>query len=389
MKKAIIVLLLLLAIFFAPSPVNAQISSDDGPSDIELMQLKSIATYKQILQFSKEYLTFEDEFGGAYLDSSGNLVINVVEGNKKNFCDVLEIPSDVIVNEVRYSFRELKETQSLIEKHMYEYDIASIYSSEKTNMIVIDLRDNYEENFFHIKELAKIDNLDINYVGADANKALTANYYVTNGNYFSSNGFNFTAGFDAKNSSGKDGVVTAGHIQFDVEYGDEIYYGGSIAGYRKQSVFGGSADASFIELKDTLFTHWHSTHNLIGNKYYTAVGLDPEYLLVGLSIDKFGGRTGETTGSIIATDVSETFYIEGVYYTISHTVRTNYMSLKGDSGGPITYWVWTGGTSIARFVMGIQSYALLDENDEWVDGTSYSGFTRVDYIKSALNITFD
>lgn len=393
--KKILIFVLLTVIFAVNSEVSAITvvgSSFSSPTQAEIQQLYSVRKYEQFLEDSSKYASFDAEFGGAYLDGGGNLVVNVVRGNKEKFTNGLGLDSDIIVNEVDYSYQQLYESQKILENYMSDLNMTRIYISVQDNAIVVDLVDNYEINKSFIQQLSLVDNLIINEYDDNYHLVLTTDYYMGNGDAITSNGQGFTSGVAAENSDGDDGFITVGHVNTFVDPGDSVYVDGIVAGYYRQSSFqtGGRIDGAFVELKYTWFVHWYSTHELIVTDYciypgYSSVAIVPGYLLVGLIVTSFGGVTGMTEGQIQATDVA--YQVDNV--TISHAVQANYMSLRGDSGAPVTYWVWTGGSTCARFVMGIQSAALLSYPDyNWIPGVSYSIFTRVDYIAIDLDITY-
>jgi len=392
MKRIFIIVLVSIIFLLSPNCVNGQINQEERPNELEMKQLESIHKYQKIIEIAGEYKNFDRGFGGVFLDEEGVLNINVVENYEMEFVNQLAIPNDVKVNIVKYSLEELQSTQKMLEANMQKYNISALYVSERKNVVVIEISDSFDHNTDLLSTIVVLDKVEYVNVSFDKQPIFTADYYVHNGHYFTSGGSSFTVGFAAKDASGKDGVVTAGHIMLDVNSGDSIYYDGSVAGYRRQASFSGSADAAFIELKNTWFTKWHSTHELdtgILCETYAGTAVFQNYLMIGLSVASYGGNTGKTNGHVTATDVTQSITIGGTTYTLTHTVRADYESLPGDSGAPVTYWVWAGGTSTYRYVMGVQSYALLDSNHEWIDGVSYSGFTRVDYIASALNITFN
>lgn len=146
MKKIIILTLVLFLLFImTPNTVNAKSQNTSDSTYSLANQFKSVAEYKQILEKSKTYSNFDEEFGGVYLDSNQNLVVNVLRGHKANFINKLDIPSNVIIREVNYSKKDLKEVRKTIEKHMSDYGISEIYLSETDNSIVIRVYNNFEK----------------------------------------------------------------------------------------------------------------------------------------------------------------------------------------------------------------------------------------------------
>lgn len=242
-----------------------------------------------------------------------------------------------------------------------------------------------KKNSKFIKELAKIDNLEI--INDEGRQAAVTSGDVINGDYIYNGPTGFTSGVAARNSAGMDGIVTVGHIITDgIDFGDPLFYQGSLVGYRWAAIFGGSADGAFFRLTNG----WSPTHELKNGSYtesYSRVTIDPSCFMVGLGVNKYGEASGKTTGHITAIGVTANFTIDGNNYTVNNTVLADYECGYGDSGGPVTYWVWTG-SSVERYVMGIQSYAVgLGNNGEWLPD-SLSGFSRVDYIAAAINITY-
>jgi len=400
MKKIVIIIMFLAFFGFMITTPHITVlgSSDIKPTEAEMKQLYSVRKFQNMLENTGDYSSFNSEYAGAFLDEDGNLNVNVVKGSSNRFKNGLSLDSSIILNEVDYSLQELHKGRMIIEESMTELNIVSIYISVIDNSISMEISDNFEENTKKIQTLTSVSNLIMTKLTDGTSIQTTADYYMGNGDYISSGTSYFTSGVAAMNEDGDEGFITVGHVKSVVDWGDSVKVDGVTAGYYRQSDFGDldggntNSDAAFVELKNTWFTHWHSTHILYNldvclyEPYYSAAVV-PGYLITGLSLTAFGGVSGMQSGNILATDVDTYVDNGGVIVYITETVRADYVAIRGDSGAPVTYWVWVGGSTIKRMVMGIQSYSRLSDSS-WIDGWSYSGFTTVDNIAENLNITY-
>lgn len=86
-----------------------------------------------------------DIFAGAYIDSSGGVIVNLARGNNAGTGAELNLAAldNVTVNWVTYSLNELEAMKTALEPYMEEYGIATLDANEVTNSIDIEL---FEEN---------------------------------------------------------------------------------------------------------------------------------------------------------------------------------------------------------------------------------------------------
>jgi len=115
------------------------------------------------------------------------------------------------------------------------------------------------------------------------------------------------------------------------------------------------------------------------------------YTFQGTSVEFWGkydidgpNNSSVEYGTILATNVTQ--WVGSYYHT--DQVKTDIEVHPGDSGGPLTYWIYKGSASADRYVMGICSSRHLEDRDgDGVADDPYSIFTSVDNIYYELDLT--
>lgn len=391
MKKIFFLLLILISISSIEVASSTNLKKDSYYNKEE-KQTKLLQDFKIFKEYSKVNSKFAEEYAGAYFDEDHNLVVNVKNGKKSKFESENALSKDFIVVEVDYSIQELKSAIKTLSVLLDGETLLAIERDDSQNSIIIYTYGDYAYIENEINQVTDFKNVIIKHRDSIFENKLTATRYIVNGtsitveDYGANTSTPLTVGFGAKNSNGEVGVVTAGH--HGAPDGSDTYcdsYFGR-CGDVKDSIFGGSVDASFVKLRSTIFTTYKPSRSLPNNEFYNNVYVNDDILddvYVQNTIVRFyGDDSGATTGKILSLDYTDS--VGGV--TISSGVKCDYKAVNGDSGGPVTVWFYLGGYTASKTVIGIQSYSYL-ENWAWVDGTSYSVFTRSDFILDELDLT--
>lgn len=280
--------------------------------------------------------------GGLYVNSDDGLVIQVVKSNVpniqsieyKNYEEILKIDKNATIQNVDYSYEELKEIHDIIlDKYLGKVDnIIGLYIDVPSNSVVVEL-ENYSS-----EEVSKIKNVIIDSPMVSFVKGVTfENVSSINpgSGYTSSTGKACSYGYRAKTSSGQVGIVSAGHCF--TRTGNTVANVGTVTMHSNN----GTLDASFIATNSGVTptnTLAEYLPNLSSNKIGTKV-LSDTFLTSGASIAKAGYKTGYTFGSISVVNYS--YSANGITYT--NLIRATLVVNNGDSGGIVVRTYNTGG----------------------------------------------
>ncbi len=357
--------------------VNLAVLSD------ELQELENEANekYNELLnewsensQFVTESnVNYPDFYGGAYINNEKELVIQVTyldDSIEEYFGSIINL-TNVVFEEVSYSFNELKQAHGEIVEKMnpnssdllissiagvgisFPDNSVSLYvvtsdAVAKTSAFNNQVRDNISD-FENIKIIST--------PGKDATVA-----DLEPGAEITDSGYTRSAGFWARNANGDLGIITAPHSS--ISQGDTIWVGTTVFGTASTPYFSGSVDAVFVERTNANFsaTRYISgwNFNLISGTYTT--------LAVGSTTYSKGKATGCKSGVIVDTNYTTS-------YNISDCVVTSATCDSGDSGGIVA----GGGSSSSRRVAGIMTGKQ--------GGTNYIIYVKAANIISTLGIT--
>jgi len=313
---------------------------------------------------------FPDYYGGAYIDESKNLVIQVTSLNdeiRAYFDDLIEL-ENVIFEVVEYSYENLKcEKEAIVEKmKSQEFDSFSLtgvgisFENNSVTAHVEPRSDTRSINNAEIKkEISSFENVDIIWgVGQDE-----PTLDVRPGAQLTVAGTHSgSVGFWARDSYGNLGIITTPHDV--IKLGDTVKIGNSTFGTAQTPHYNSYVDAVFIERTSNSM---NPSRQVTGTIYDVKSGTFT-ILAVGSSVCMVGGVTGAATG-----------FVEDVNYTASYgltnTVMTSIVAAKGDSGGIVA----GGGTSTSKYIAGIVAGRNLST------GTMF--YVKAGTILSHLNIS--
>ena len=362
----VLVLSLVLPIFSltAAATSNGSIDASDEPLSTFQQYKENIANEKYNILLmhwaydkeypSDEYADFPSFYGGAYIDESKNLVIQVTEYDKAKveyFKKLIDLDS-VVFEQVEYSYAKLVEEKDAAVANMaatnreFSDTITGIGISIPKNAVNIYIyKPNIQKYSYNIQSvvdaLTEFDKINIiETTGRDAPSAS-----VGPGVEFQFSGGNRSTGFWAYDANGNLGIITAPHDSVDDNDVGKI--GNVTFGVAVEAVYGGSVDAVFIKRTNTSFT--------------------PDRFVSGIGASHYSGTyrslaVGSATYSRGFKSLGRAGVVDDVNYTTSYGVNSCVLSTAycqgGDSGGI----VMGSGGSTQRYVVGIITGHRTDNN---------------------------
>lgn len=296
----------------------------------ELQDMLSVSAYSND--------SFTENYGGAYIDDNGNLVVYLKDTDSNSINRLREIDTEVIVKPCQYSFNELTGIMNQLNDYKLngtdefanEFNYYKLSDSE--NKIIVELEELTDENIAKFKDKV-CDSESITFEQATDDGVEEVD--INAGSEITSSSSSASVGYRAKRN-GVAGIVTASHF---VKSGDIVTANGSTIGSCDASVYSGAVDAAFVKVTNGTPTN---TINGMGTTLSTTIS-EPG---VGTVINKRGMKTESTSGKIVSTNASWT--INGVTFT--NLTSATYNSDSGDSGGIVYSYVSSTGT---RLTLGI------------------------------------
>lgn len=333
---------------------------------------------------------YPDNFGGMFIDSNGDLVVNIKRTDtlsknlmyessmKKNNLNENE---NVITNMVDYSYYELENINNEITKYfsggIVSYDnFVANYIDEFSNRVTVELKDiSVEKQNEFKKEVVDSEVIDFKEGERVSTTAtyktgsqISTTYTIKKGNTTTMSGGNCSIGFKAKRN-GTLGYVTAGHCFGFMDY--TVSSATSSYGTYQTRVYNSSMDAAFVALSSG-----NSVSNDLATTGYQASFINTTgstYFVSGTPVGKVGYVTKYTHGSVTSLDYSVTDD-EGYYHT--GLVKTNQPIQKGDSGGPV-FVISSLSLKNGAQLIGIGT----------LGNNSLTGFYKYDSVVSSLGLT--
>ena len=314
------------------------------------------------VDFSGE-IKYPDSYGGAYYED-GCLYVNLVE-NADDYVTALYdygYKSDIIrFNSVKYSFTDLYGlTEAIARLDIEEIIRLSVdMHSNQVNVVINsnllvpgkeaqmyqDIRtkicaDLNKEDFLWVNSW---DTLPISFTCDTPSVALASNIIGGNRLYYDTVYNDYCTACISASYRGNPMIITAGHsVEPNQMYGyndPEATY--NCLGYHKQfanhqygdwgSLLVGTDPSTGIPLLN-------ATNKVLGSLGRTVAITDVATSgvnLVGLTVSKYGGRTGFSTGRITEIGVVETYDGVEVYGLIRVRLDNGGLVGRGDSGGPV------------------------------------------------------
>ncbi|QTH42999.1 hypothetical protein J4772_00445 [Cohnella sp. LGH] len=343
------------------------------------MEQKAIENNVQLqkaLEFNK---SANDSYAGVYIDNEGILNVNVVGDVAK--LKTLTAAEDIKYHQVKYTYAELEKGLLALQDKLAELSISQVGIDEIQNKLSIHVKELDDQK---IQAISKYIDPEI----ADFQK--TVGELVFTADILNGSGLDLglTVGFGAKDASGNDGFVTAGHGVFS--NGTAAKIGSNTVAHQSYTYFGAAVDAAFFKAYKGWWvweTDYYGSNKFTNGDTYSYALTDTANLIVGKTIYAYGAVSGKQTGTILAVNVTyDAQKPNGSTVTITNGVQANYKAIPGDSGAGVAYFRYTGSASADYAITGVQSASTL-VGGAWVSGTSSSYFTRVDKIFATLNLS--
>ncbi|MCM1260390.1 MAG: leucine-rich repeat protein [Staphylococcus sp.] len=295
----------------------------------------------------KEFVIYDDNYAGAYIDDKGILNIAMVK-NDETSVEYLINDNNIVYQEFNYSYNYLQKILNSIESIMSNISIYTVGIDEELNQVFIELNDEediqviiqYLQNEGLYKENAVI--FETNPTG----EIIETSTIAYGGEsilyrYSSNNKARGTLTMNAvSNRTGSLGVLTNSHV---APYDRPMYYGGNYNAethsFSMEKYIGTasiskqyhSIDAAYVPFSNQ--EDWEITpYGKYGSTTYDNIWLGNEgQIISGQPIIRIGQTSGVTAGKIKSRNVSS--WINGKRLTNLFTFSNPPES--GDSGGPI------------------------------------------------------
>lgn len=329
---------------------------------------------------------YPNYYGGMYIDSNGDLIIQVTEEASNSESLVTDNKYQTYINSVdnsnidyvEFSYNELEDVNDVIISYFTNNGVningfIGNYIDVITNRVVVELENNSMDEQNEFKEKV-IDSDLITFVKGtettstasyNAGAEFTAVHTKTEGNTQISTYKTCSIGYRAR-LNGVSGFVTAGHCFGKTGNSASI-------GTASKVIYNQTMDAAFVTTNSgTSITNNLNIANYLTQRLNTT---GAGYLTVGTTVGKVGAISGYQGGMIQALNYSTTTD-DGMYH--SNLLKASNYNIEGDSGGPV-FKVGTT-TSPVGTVVGVTSIG-------YKGGGNLTAFYNADSIASSLGIT--
>lgn len=329
-KKAIIMLVALMSLGW---PAHAFAVSTEQTDEVIALEYPLVEAYNNILDgFEKENgkIKYPDDYAGAYIeDCVLHICLTELSPEREEYYKELCGQIDPEFEVKSYSRDQLQEIRDVIEEKNID-DIVSIGLSEKDNEIIVgvlndckDVRDEIYNALPQVMEVEKKNEVPINIVEKEpmiTDVALKGGMQLTN-----KNGSRFTLGISGT-YRGDDALLTCGHA-FKTK-GEEVYYNGNLIGTVTKLKYGNSDyyDYAVVKITESGFS---TTNKLASGTVIKSINKLP---VEGMTVKKYGAKTGITQGIVTAVDIAFEDEHGNVTYGL---MEASFSTEKGDSGGPV------------------------------------------------------
>ena len=358
----------------------------------------SIATHSNGANDEKS-VAFPNEYGGAFY-ADGKLNICLTDVSEKSTVSCKEIVGDDNVNYIKciYPYNYLREVNNYIVNLMSnnndKYAINTVGITQRDNVVNVSVSTSEKAEELSDELISKgFEKKSFDIIVDEMRPTPAATYARPGDRVYTWTGGTrgshiATIGFNAKNSSGKNGFVTAEHA---------LWYGKNLGVYEydcssvSNCTASKSTDSCFVPFNSgiTGLTGLINNSGLYGNTTYKlTASYNASADLEGVTLTGFGKESKKYTGVVLRTSVSYSLTGgDGTLTTDALEVKTAYKTpKKGDSGGTIAKIKDASVTPQTATLAGILSATS--------DYTSTSGnytlayVPKVKNITTALNVTF-
>ncbi len=381
--------LFLCAVFFFACTFDTLVlaETNDIDDDITVFQKSPEMLIELINAVDSTYE--DDEYGGKYIDSAGNLVVLISESNSETVLfkekvtnvyarnSVEENDSAVVYADAVFSLGQLKDAIDLVMEH-FGSKVLFAYTSEAKNKIIIcpsSLYTDSTEKF--IEEVSLLLPEEMFEVELSEGGSVETTKDVTVGS-----GFALEEGYSiccAAKYNGKNGWLTAGHAN---SVGDEMTYAGNgkKIGTIKKCHFGDEYDYAFIEAENISGFLGIGAITWKGSTLFQTPISYRCSPTEGLPI-AFLGQRSTSSGTIQSASISGTATDKSTNTKVAYSdmVMASYESTYGDSGGFVYYRSTFSNSTLpeSSCVMGIQSSTNFTASGDWV----FSVFSKIEHVE--------
>lgn len=391
-KVMLIVLCFTLSVMCVPNKpeeivaLEDVIDVDNIDLDFEVKQLESIEQYRDILDSFNEQekarisgeQIYDDNFGGAYIDDEGELVVLLVEEEPSDVNQIkLAANAEVLqTQDCEYSYNELLYVINNINDNLeYLYEngiiISEMYEDVYENRVYIGVDELTDDKRDVIRNI--VDSGCMYIYNKYLQSEEMAGVDVKGGMEISSSLGSSTVGFCAKRN-GVEGFVVAGHAVGSA--GDTVYVSNTQLGTVVATAYynNSNADAAFVRKSTNV-----NTIEMIHGYKCRYVATDIAYYPVGTRVYKFGKTTQQTQGEVLNNYY--TSYASNLYFTNQTT--TSFKVEPGDSGGP----VFTIGTVVNGHITCRLLGIVRARYKEYGQSGYKAIFSKYEYIVDELDAT--
>ncbi|MCL1880625.1 MAG: S1 family peptidase [Oscillospiraceae bacterium] len=318
---------------------------------------------------------YPDFVGGIYYDDDGNMVLQIVEDfaleNEEQFQQVEEFlaeTDDIIVEFVEFSQNELTATMDALNAMFLAEDSPEAFNNVSAfgadcinNSIEVHLKDYSEAEIIHFRETI-LDSLVLVFIEVydELHTETSVAPRITLNPGSSNRMWGGSVGYRARRN-GRDGFVTHGHG--GIRRNQNFVVNGFTYGTVVEQQFSGQIDASFVETNIRV--------NLTASPVSTTTA--QTQFRTGDNVTLLGQTSLITHGTIRNTN-----YTWVCTARITGTVRANYSSAAGDSGG-VVLWHNANTVRVAGIHIGRTTNILGIRNG--------AAFCRADRINAAFGLT--
>lgn len=331
---------------------------------------------KTVNRFKEEVPNYPAYYGGSYITENGTLVVYLsadFEQSKQKVSSIIG-EGNIDFKAAKYSYSYLSDIMDQLNEFVLnKKDAAAIRNfnafalMDRENKIIVDLHEYSDASIKNFKRYVSAAE-GISFKKSEGEMVLEATLNPGCKAALNTAGTSYGSyGFAAKrNSDGKVGMVTAGHV---INAGQTLYEGSTAIGVCSVRQISGSIDASFIPITNpTTYIPSNTLCGTASDVLSTSTSLPG----VGTVVNKRGATTGYTSGTILSTNATWTSPTSG--NTLTNITTANYVSDGGDSGGIVYTYISSSGT---RPTVGTHIGAI--------GSTRY--YTKASLILSALGLS--
>lgn len=313
---------------------NVRITEEEGNTQSSSLLydelMKSFHLSPLLRSVGSDNIQYPEYYGGAYINDNNKLVIYVTENiktNSKASLSNIMNSQDVIIRKGKYSYNQLNGIMDKINDFKIKNPNLPIsdnflcyYLSDSGNEVVVELQ-NFDVSSIRAFKETVCNSETIKFIQSKGKPYDLAN--VNPGNMVTIGSTRGSVGYRAK-LSGKEGVVTAGHV---ISLNNYLEFGGMTFAKCTKYQYSGSVDASFCEILTP--PGYTPTNTLVVNGVSSTLSTTISEPGVGTTINKIGQKTGHSSGKILNSNASLT--VNGI--TITNLTSASLTADSGDSGG--------------------------------------------------------